>query len=113
MCKCNLLFVFLVPEVPTNFSAVAVSSTAIQLSWSAPAAPNGILLSYTVAYADMNDDLSSNNSYVFVVYDNNTFGDIVTGLNEHTPYVYSISANTIAGSGDIDVAIESTFEDRK
>ena len=111
---------FTVPEAPTNVSAIAVSSTIIQLSWSAPVTANGILLNYTVILISSNNfssiNFSNNDSFEIVyvnVYSNNTFGDTIAGLNEDTEYIFAIYADTIAGSGDVAIDTERTFEDRK
>ena len=94
------------PEAPTNFTAVADTSTTILLSWNPPNVNNGILLSYTVVYYNTTDTL-------VMVYDNDTFADTITGLNEDTLYSFVIYANTSAGAGPNATDSDVTFEDRE
>ena len=80
------------PEAPTNFTAEAIASTMVQLSWNVPNATNGILLFYTVVYYNSTDTL-------MVVYNNETFNDTITDLNHDTLYFFVIYANTSVGAG--------------
>ena len=94
------------PETPTNFTAVADTSTTILLSWNPPNVNNGILLSYTVVYYNTTDTL-------VMIYDNDTFADTIIGLNEDTLYTFVIYANTSAGAGPNATDFDVTFEDRE
>ena len=94
------------PKAPTNFTAMADTSTTILLSWNPPNVNNGILLSYTVVYYNTTDTL-------VMVYDNDTFVDNITGLNEYTLYTFVIYANTSAGAGPNATDSDVTFEDRE
>ena len=94
------------PEAPSNFTAMANASTAILLSWNPPNVNNGILLSYTVVYYNTTDTL-------VMIYDNDTFADTITGLNEDTLYTFVIYANTSAGAGPNATDSDVTFEDRE
>ena len=78
----------------------------VRLSWGPPSITNGILLYYTIEYYNDTDTLTK-------VYDNDTFDDIITGLNEDTLYSFVIYANTSAGEGDNATDTAVTFEDRK
>jgi len=96
----------IVPEAPTNFTAVAISSTTIQLSWNVPNVTNGIVLNYTVVYFNDTD--------IFItLYDNDTFNDTIRDLNEDTFYEFVIFANTNAGDGVNVTDVAVTFEDCK
>ena len=97
---------FTVPDTPRNFSAVAMSSTSVQLSWVIPDPTNGILLSYTVVYYNSTNSL-------MMVYSNDTFMDTITNLNEDTDYNFVIYGNTSAGAGPNSTDLERTFEDCK
>jgi len=97
---------YAVPEAPVNFIAEAIASTMVELSWGAPNITNGILLYYTVEFYNDTDTLTE-------VYDNDTFNDIITGLNEYTLYSFVIYANTSAGKGDDATDTALTFEDRE
>jgi len=104
---CQLLFAnFTVPDAPRNFSAVAVSSTSVGLSWVVPDPTNGILLNYTVIYSNSTNTL-------MMVYDNDTLMDTITGLNEDTVYNFVIYGSTSAGAGPNATDMATTFEDRK
>ena len=100
------LILYTVPEAPINFTATATSSTMMTLSWNEPDVTNGVLLYYTVVYYNTIDTLT-------MVYDNTTFGDTITGLNEDTSYSFVIYANTSAGAGPNNTDFDATFEDRE
>ena len=97
---------FTVPDAPRNFSAVAMFSTSVQLSWVIPDPTNGILLSYTVVYYNSTNSL-------LMVYSNDTFMDRITNLNEDTDYNFVIYGNTSAGAGPNATDLARTFEDCK
>ena len=96
----------LVPEAPTNFTSVTISSTAVQLSWNMPDVTNGILTNYTLIYTG-NDDTS------IIIYDFDTFGATITGLDEDSFYIFVIYANTSAGAGPNSTTSAITLEDRE
>ena len=100
------LILYTVPEAPINFTATATSSTMMTLLWNEPDVTNGVLLYYTVVYYNTTDTLT-------MVYDNTTFGDTITGLNEDTSYSFVIYANTSAGTGRNATDFDATFEDRE
>ena len=83
-----------------------MSSTSVQLSWVVPNPTNGVLLNYTVVYSNSTNTL-------MMVYDNNTFMDEITDLNEDTDYDFVIYGNTSAGAGPNATDLARTFEDRK
>ena len=97
---------FTVPDALRNFSAVAMSSTSMQLSWVIPDPTNGILLSYTVVYYNSTNSL-------MMVYDSDMFMDTITDLNEDTDYNFVIYGNTSAGAGPNSTDLTRTFEDCK
>ena len=98
-------------DPPANFSATAINSTAILLTWSEPPTPNGIVISYNISFSEMPTDIGSeinghNQSINHTeppvslqvgARDDNSF--LVTGLNEYTLYVFEIFASTRIGSG--------------
>ena len=94
------------PGAPTDFTAVTISSTVVQLSWNVPDITNGILTNYTILYTG-NDDTST------IIFDFYTFGYSVTGLDEDSFYFFAIYANTTAGAGPNSTTSAVTLEDRK
>ena len=94
------------PGAPTNFTAEPIASTMVQLSWNVPDVTNGILLYYTIVYYNSTDTL-------LLVYNNETFSDTITDLNENTLYSFVIYANTSVGTGPNATDAAVTFEDRK
>ena len=101
-CQCY----YTVPEAPTNFTAYAIASTMIELLWNVPDATNGMLLYYTVVYYNSTDTL-------MVVYNNETFNDTITDLNEDTLYSFVIYATTSVGAGPNATDAAVTYEDRE
>ena len=94
------------PGAPTNFTVEAIAPITIEIFWNAPDVTNGILLYYTVVYYNSTDTL-------MVVYNNETFNDTITDLNEDTLYSFVIYANTSAGAGPNATDSAVTFEDSK
>ena len=94
------------PEPPTNFSAVTVTSTMVELSWNVPDITNGIILFYSIVYYNTTDT-------IMVVYGNETFDDTIIDLNEDTFYSFVIYANTSVGAGANAINSTVTFEDRE
>ena len=105
MCS-PLITLYTVPEAPTNFMVQPIASTMVELLWNAPDVTNGILLYYTVVYYNNTDTLT-------VVYNNDTFNDTITDLNEDTLYSFVIYANTSAGAGPNATDFATTLEDRE
>ena len=95
-----------VPQAPTNFTAVAVASTVVNLSWNVPDVTNGILLYYTIVYHNATDTMT-------VVHNNETFHITITELNEDTYYTFVIYASTSAGDGPNVTDFAVTLEDRE
>ena len=81
-------------DAPTNFTAVVVSSTAIQLTWNQPQLPYGVILSYTISYNISNGNIKIHNQ-------SSTDPEIVVidGLQEYTWYKFEIFASTRIGAG--------------
>ena len=82
---------FLIPNegqlAPSNLTAVAPCSTAVQLNWTAPTVANATVVSYTILVDDgSNITLISTNSSA------TTF--IVNGLAPSALYSFAVSATT-------------------
>ena len=96
------------PEAPTDFTAITISSTVVQLSWNMPDVTNGILTNYTLMYMyTSNADIST------IIFSFDTFGAPITGLDEDSFYLFTIYANTSAGAGPNSTISVVTLEDRE
>ena len=98
----TLWFSLTVPaDPPANFSAAAINSTTIELTWSQPPTPNGIVIFYNLTYnlSEMifESSFSVLNSVLVGAEDKNSY--VVTGLNEYTIYQFEIFASTRIGPG--------------
>ena len=87
---------------PVNCKAIAISSTAVMITWSPPVMPNGIITDYSVSYvpgqslstADYSDD-----GNVSVAIGNNDTTYDVSNLRIATNYYVAIAAYTMVGIG--------------
>ena len=100
------------PSNPQNLTVVNVNSTAITVSWQPPTMPYGVITAYNVWY---NQTLNCSGS--LVSFSDSVAGSVLmytfTGLEEDTPYVFYVSAETSAGEGEADMVMERTSEDGK
>ncbi len=89
---------------------VNVNSTAIMVSWQPPAMPNGVITAYNVWY---DQTLNCNGS--LVRFNDSVAGSVLmytfTELEEDTPYVFYVSAETSAGEGEAAMVMGRTRED--
>ena len=107
-------FVFFLSTVPAdppaNFNAIVINSTAIQLTWSPPPTPNGIVIFYNITY-NLSEMILENSfsvlSSVLVGAEDGT-SYLVTGLNEYTTYEFEIFASTRIGPGPSTQAMART-----
>ena len=72
----------------------------IELQWSRPLTPNGLVTSYSLHYTDVNQSLNGN-----------TFNYTAQNLNEFTNYTFTLSASTSAGTGPSTTVNARTEED--
>ena len=105
----RLYFSLTVPtDPPASFNATAINSTAIELTWSQPPTPNGIIVSYNITYnmsemIDAESGSGSGSSFIVLVSvlvdaeDGNSY--LMTGLNVYTVYTFEIFASTGVGPG--------------
>ena len=77
--------------------AANTSSTSIIVSWSAPAIPRGIIISYTITYYLTSTGESTLDS---VETTTNATSREVTGLAKFMEYCVYVQASTVAGIGD-------------
>ncbi len=102
-----------VPGPPLNLMALELSSTSINVSWTAPSKRNGILLSYTVYYAIDNVDGSFGNEQstsVSVLEGVEMQFVILENLIEFTSYRVVVTATTIAGEGERSASVSVTTD---
>ena len=100
------------PSEPQDFTVVSVTSTAIMLSWRPPAIPNGVITGYFAWYTETlicNNSQVSNSSRTPLPATANTH--TFTGLEEDTPYVFYVSAETSAAEGGAAMVMGRTKED--
>jgi len=99
---------FTVPDSPpASFNATTINSTAIQLVWSEPPTPNGIIISYNITY-----NLSEMLASVLVDAEHGK-KYVVTELDEYTVYRFEIFASTRVGPGPSTGAGAQTNETNK
>ena len=128
-CFCFIIILFshacIVPDnPPSNFTATAINSTAIQLLWSEPLTPYGVVVSYNITYnlSDVIEIGSGMNllimdftampvSLMVDAEDGNSY--VVAGLNEYTVYQFEIFASTRIGPGPSTQATARTHDTSK
>ena len=100
------------PSQPQNFTVVTAAPTAIMLSWQPPEVLNGVITGYFAWYTETlicNNSQVSNSSRMSLAATANTHN--FTGLEEDTPYVFYVSAETSAGEGEAAMVMGRTLED--
>ena len=106
------------PETPPlDCSGIANSSTSIDITWSPPVMPNGIITDYNVSYVP-GQSLStadySTDGNVSINIGNNDTNTIVTDLRIATSYTIALAAHTVVGIGPYSNPMEcvvQTLED--
>ena len=101
----SLVMCFTVPAgSPRQFFGIAVSSTSIVVSWSAPVAPNGVITEYQLQ--------CSGGGQVFsrAVMGSQTTTTL-SGLLPYTSYSCSITAHTSVGGGPAATISVTTEQD--
>ena len=103
-----ILFSYLVPSSPLNFSLspVAGSPTQLSASWSVPIPRNGIITGYSVycntsanqAYPEQ--IIGSNAPTIRSLVNGTTLATILTGFYPYTQYSCYVTANTSVGEGN-------------
>ena len=96
------------PSRPQGVFVEASSSTTINVTWSAPAEPNGIIQNYLIEYGK-----SPNHQPTEKVVTNRTFQFTLTGLEKFTTYYIKVRGKTSV-RGDASGVLNATmFEERK
>ena len=91
---------------------VNVTSVAVMLAWQPPATPNGVINGYFAWYTETlvcNNSLVSNSTRVALPAEANMY--TFTGLEEDTPYVFYVSAETAAEEGEAAMVMNTTMKD--
>ena len=91
------------PETaPVNCSATAINSTAINITWSPPVMPNGIITNYNISYVPglslSTADYSADRN-VSVAIGNNDTAFVLSSLRIATNYNVAIASHTMSGIG--------------
>lgn len=85
-----------VPSAPTSVSASAASSSQINLSWAATAAPSGCSITYSVFRSTSSSFVPSSSNQIASGLTATSFSD--SGLAASTTYYYLVEASDAAGS---------------
>ena len=92
----------LVPsDIPTSFSANAISPNIINTTWEPPTAYHlgGVITSYTLTYTGRERDSSLKTKILIVLNGSIYITPSLTDLQEDTHYLISVRANTSVGAG--------------
>ena len=96
------------PSRPLGVFVEASSSTTIDVTWSAPAEPNGIIQNYLIEYGKGPEQQTTEK-----VVTNLTFELTLTGLEKFTTYYIKVRGKTSERGNASEVLNATTFEDRK
>ena len=86
----------------------ASSSTTIDVKWSAPAEPNGVIQNYFIEYGTSPNHQPSEKEVT-----NRTFQLTLTGLEKFTTYYINVRGKTSTKGNASEVLNATTFEDLK
>ncbi len=106
----NIQFFYAGPGLVNNLS-VTPYPTSLQLSWSAPALPNGIIIAYQVAHYLLGSGIEAGRVEQYTTDISTTL--TLTGLRPYTSYTVTVRAYTIAGAGEETSVVETTEAARK
>ncbi len=81
--------------------------TSLQLSWSAPVLPNGIIIAYQVAHYLSGSGIEAGRVEQYTTDISTTL--TLTGLRPQTSYTVTVRAYTIAGAGE-EASVAGTTE---
>ena len=96
------------PSRPLGVVVEASSSTTIEVKWSAPAEPNGIIKNYLIEYGKDPDQQTTEK-----VVTDRTFEFTLTGLEKSTTYYIKVRGKTSERGNASEVLNTTTSEDRK
>ncbi|KAM7435431.1 hypothetical protein ABFA07_014659 [Porites harrisoni] len=95
------------PSRPLGVVVEASSSTTIEVKWSAPAEPNGIIKNYLIEYGKDPDQQTTEK-----VVTDRTFEFTLTGLEKFTTYYIKVRGKTSEKGNASEVLNATTSEDR-
>ena len=108
-----MLYTIAPETTPLNCVATTINSTAIMITWSPPAMPNGIIIDYTVSYV-AGQSLStadySNDGNVSMAIGNNGTTTVLSNLRVATNYFIAIAAHTTVGIGPFSSSMNCTAQ---
>ncbi|XP_025021470.1 neural cell adhesion molecule L1 isoform X2 [Python bivittatus] len=97
-----------VPSIPESFQLDYLSETAVLLEWMPPKFPNGKLLRYVLGYQQANQtEVDISNIHIPPTQLSLNLSD----LDPHTPYKFSLWAETKEGRGEVSVLEEHTMHE--
>ena len=96
------------PSRPLGVVVEASSSTTIEVKWSEPAEPNGIIQNYLIEYGKDPDQQTTEKAVT-----NLTFEFTLTGLEKFTTYYIKVRGKTSERGNASEVLNATTSEDRK
>ena len=96
------------PSRPQGVLVKASSSTTIDVEWSEPTEPNGVIQNYLIEYGT-----SPNHQTTVKEVTNRTFQFTLTGLEKFTTYYIKVRGKTSKKGNASEVLNTTTFEDRK
>ena len=105
----SFLFYTVPSGSPRNVLVTAMSSTSILVTWDSPleSEQNGIIISYTVAYVNLN---RSEDQQISLSTTQRQLS--ITDLQEYEEYSFRVAAATTVGQGPFsDPSLIFTFED--
>ena len=116
--KFNIKVFISAPDLPANVSIVNVTSSSIEISWTAPENVGGCITNYVIRYMsiveDNNDTKHCNNSLIRTEQKNTTQNNVTTILLENlqawTLYQINVSANSSYVEGPAAVMTRWTAE---
>ena len=100
-CCCCCCCCLVPSDIPTSFSANAISPNIINTTWEPPTAYHlgGVITSYTLTYTGRERDSSLKIKILIVLNGSIYITPSLTDLQEDTHYLISVRANTSVGAG--------------
>ena len=95
------MFTLVPTDIPTSFSANAISPNIINTTWEPPTAYHlgGVITTYTLTYRGKERDTPLKVKILSVLNGSIYITPALTNLQEDTRYVISVRANTSVGAG--------------